>query len=139
MAKYGSNSLRIDFDDSSGVPQNMSNHIRTFNGVRVEAIVEESHAFGDAWFESLASGLRRMQDVELGGNYDDTAATGPDVIFNAVFSAPGDATRTFKVTWGGTKTTTVETLIMAYERQATVGELTNFTVVLRPSGAVTEV
>lgn len=138
MAKYGSNSLKVEFDNSAGTLVDMSNSIRTINGVRVEAILEESHAFGDAWFESLATGLRRMQDVELAGHYDDTAATGPDVIFNAVFSAPGDATRTLKVTWGGIKTTTVETLIMAYERQAIVAELTKFTVVVRPTGAVTE-
>ena len=139
MAKYGSNSLRIDFDDSGASPVDMSQHILEINAVRVEAILEESHSFGDSWFESLATGLRRMQDLELSGFYDDAASTGPDVIFNAVFSAPADATRTLKFTWGGSKTTSVETLIMFYERRAAVATLHRYTVGLRPTGTVTEV
>ena len=139
MSKYGSSSLKIEVDNSSGSLVDMSQHVLEINGVRVEAILEESHSFGDAWFESLATGLRRMQDVELGGFYDDAATTGPDVIFNAVFSAPGDTTRTLKVTWGSTKTTEVETLIMFYERRAAVGTLHRYTVGLKPTGAVVEV
>ena len=138
MAKYGSNSLTVTFDDSGGTGRDMSNYIREINAVRVEAILQESHAFGDAWFESLATGLRRMQDVELSGFYDDASSTGPDAVFVGVFSAPGDSTRTLVLTWGGSKTTTVETLIMAYERRAVVGELQAYTVVLRPTGTVTE-
>ena len=139
MAKYGSNSLVVDFDNSGGTPVDMSQHVLEINAVRVEAILEESHSFGDSWFESLATGLRRMQDVELSGFYDDTATTGPDAIFNAVFNSPADTTRTLKFTWGGTKTTEVETLIMFYERRAAVATLHRYTVGLRPTGAVTEV
>lgn len=139
MAKYGSNSLKVEFDSAVPTLTDMSQYVRTINGVRIEAILEESHSFGDAWFESLATGLRKMQDVELGGFYDDTATSGPDVIFNAVFSSPATATRTLTITWGSTKTTSVETLIMAYERQAVLAELTKYTVVLRPTGTVTEV
>jgi hypothetical protein len=116
----------------------MTQHIRAINGVVIEAVLAESHSFGDQWFESLATGLRRMNEVELSGFYDDTASTGPDAIFNAVASGPGEATRTLKLTWGGTKTTSVETLIRNYERRASVGNLTEFTVRLQPTGAVTE-
>lgn len=139
MAKYGSSSLKVEFDDAAAALVDMTQHVRSINGVRIEAILQESHSFGDAWFESLAAGLRRVNDVELRGFYDDAATTGPDVIFNAVFSSPATATRTLKLTWGSTKTTSVETLIMAYERVGVVGALTEYVTVLRPTGAVTEV
>lgn len=101
MAKYGSNSLKVEFDNSAGTLVDISQYVLTINGVRVEAILQESHSFGDAWFESLATGLRRMTKVTIGGLYDD-ATGGPDDVFKGVPSAPSDATRTLKITWGGT-------------------------------------
>ena len=74
-----------------------------------------------------------VDDIELTGFYDDTATTGPDAVFNA----PGE-TRTLKITWGGTKTSSVETIIAGYQRQAAVKESTKYTVTLKPTGAVTE-
>jgi hypothetical protein len=138
VAKYGSNSVTIEFDNSGGTLQNMTQYVTAINSVDIEAVLEESHSFGDSWFESLATGLRKMGDVTLSGFYDDTASTGPDAIFGAVVDAPATATRTLKVTWGGTKTTTVETLIMKYSRKAVRNEVTKFEVTLRPTGAVTE-
>ena len=135
MTKYGSGSaawLLVGGYDLTAETLNLRD--------RVSAVLEdETHALGDSWFESLATGLRRMQDVELSGFYDNTATTGPDAIFNAVFNSPADTTRTLKFTWGGTKTTEVETLIMFYERRAAVATLHRYTVGLRPTGAVTEV
>ncbi len=54
-----------------------------------------------------------------------------------IFNALG-ATRTLKITWGSTKTTSVETIIVGYDRIAQVGKLTEYEVTLRPTGAVTE-
>lgn len=139
MAKYGPNSLRFDYDNVGGSAVNMSEYILTINDVQVEAILEESHSFGDAWFESLATGIRRLNPVEVSGHYDDAATSGPDVVFNAVFSSPATATRTMTITWGGSKTTASETLIAMYGRQATRNELTKYSARFQPSGAVTEV
>ena len=138
MAKYGSNSLIVAVDNSSGSAVTMTAYITAINALSVEAILEESHSFGDSWFESLATGLRRMTPVELSGIFDDTATTGPDVIFNAVASATSTSTRTLTITWGGSKTTSCECLISSYTRGATRGELTTFSVTLTPTGTVTE-
>ena len=138
MAKYGSNSLIVAVDNSSGSAVTMTAYITAINALSVEAILEESHSFGDSWFESLATGLRRMTSVELSGIFDDTATTGPDVIFNAVASATSTSTRTLTITWGGSKTTSCECLISSYTRGATRGELTTFSVTLTPTGTVTE-
>ncbi len=135
MAKYGPDDLVIDFDDSGGTPVAMTAYIREISGVKVSAILTDSHSFGDTWHESLAVGVSKVDDITLKGFYDDTASTGPNVIFNAVGNT---TTRTLKVTWGSTKTTTVETIIISYERLGKLDDLTAFEVVLRPTGAVTE-
>jgi hypothetical protein len=137
MAKYGSNSLSISLDNSGGTPVAMTAYVTAINAVTVEALLEESHSFGDSWFESLATGIRRMSPVEISGIYDDGAA-GPDAIFNSVASAPSTSTRTLLITWGGSKTTSVETVITSFTRGATRNELTSYSVTLTPTGTVTE-
>jgi hypothetical protein len=135
VAKYGPDDLVIEFDNSGGTLQNMSQYIREINGVEIEAILTDSHAFGDTWHEALAVGVSKVGDITLKGFYDDTASTGPDVIFNAVGNT---TTRTLKVTWGNTKTTSVETIIKKYSRMPKLDDLTGFEVILQPTGAVTE-
>lgn len=140
MAKYGSNSVVVEIDSTEGGSlADISQYITSINGVEVEAVLQESQSFGDSWFEHLSTGMRRVSPVVLGGFYDDTATTGPNAIFINVQDAPADATRTLKVTWGSTKTTSVEVWIQKYTRQATRNELTRFEVTLQPTGATTEV
>ncbi|HXH05852.1 MAG TPA: hypothetical protein VNI83_04605 [Vicinamibacterales bacterium] len=139
MAKYGSSSIVIEFDNAGGTLVNVTQYVTTINGIDVEALMEEgTHPFGASWEEAIPSGVRRMNEITLGGLYDDTATTGPDAIFNAVASSPTVATRTLRITWGGTKTTSVECYIKNYRRTPTRNEVTKFEVVLRPVGAVTE-
>lgn len=138
MAKYGSNSVTVNYDNSGGTPVDMSQHTLDINGVEIEAILEETHSFGDSWFESLAVGLRKMADVVLGGFYDDAASTGPDVVYNAVVSGPTSATRTLQIIYGASKSTSVETLNMKYGRKLARGVLHKYEVTLRPTGTVTE-
>ncbi len=134
MAKYGSDDLVIQFDASEGgALQDMTQYVTEINEVNVQAVLEESTPFGVAWEESLYSGVKMVDDIELTGFYDDTAATGPDAVFNA----PGE-TRTLKITWGGTNSSSVETIIAGYQRQAAVKESTKYTVTLKPTGAVVE-
>lgn len=138
MAKYGSNSVTISVDDAGGTLRDMTQHTLDINGVEIEAILEESHSFGDAWFESLAVGLKRMADVVLGGLYDDTATTGPDVVYNNFPAGPSASTRTFTCAYGGSKSTSVESLLMKYGRKLQRGALHKYEATLRPTGAVTE-
>ena len=137
MSKYGSDDVTIQVDDSGGSLVDLSNYIDTINDLAISADTQETHAFGDSWLEHLATGLKRMDDVTLEGFYDDTASTGPHVVLNGDGAALG-ATRTLKVTIGGGKYVQCETIITKYTRKPNRGELTRFTAVLRPTGAVTE-
>lgn len=136
MTQYGSNQIALQFDDSGGTLRTISNYIRTFNGIELEAIIQESHAFGDAWFESVATGVKKGSDITLEGYYDDAGTDGPNLLFNAVGNT---VTRTFTATWGGGKSTSFECVIVKYARQPVLNELTKFQVTLRPTGLVTEV
>jgi len=138
MAKYGSGSLIVAVDNSGGSVVAMTQYITSINSVEVEALLEESHTFGDSFFETLASGVRRCSDLVLTGFFDDTSSTGPDAIFNSVASSPSASTRTVTITWGGSKTTSFEALISKYSRTATRNELTKFEVTLTPTGTITE-
>ena len=121
MSNFGSDDIVIVFDNSAGTTVNVSQSILELNGVDVEAMLEESHTFGDSWVENLPVGVNKVGDITVKGFYDDDADTG----FNFMFNDPGNAatasggTRTLKVTWGGTKTTTVEVLIKNYRRLPT--------------------
>src|SRR4051812_17578183 len=114
MAKYGSPDIIVAFDNSGGTPVTMTQYVTEINGVKVEALLEESHSFGDSWFEALPVGIRKMGDIVLSGWYDDTVTTGPDAIFNAPVPTVSTATRTLTITWGGTKTVSAETYIVSY-------------------------
>jgi hypothetical protein len=138
VAKYASPSVVIEIDDSGGTPVDISQHVLEMNGIEIETLLEEGQTFGDSWFESFAVGIRKLADITLSGFYDDTALTGPDVLLNAVFTAPTTTTRTLKVTYGGGKSTAVEVIIYKYKRLPVRNGMTKYEVMLRPTGAVTE-
>ena len=140
MAYYGSNSLSVVVDSTAGTTVDVSQSILEINGFDVEAMMEESHTFGDSWVENLFTGLRKANEITLKGFYADTAATGFDVIFNdpGNTKTSGSGSRTFSIGWGGSKTSTVEVYIKNYRRLPSRGTLTKAEVVLSPTGAVTE-
>ena len=133
MAKYGPDDFSISVDNSGGSPVVMDAYVDELDGMDVEAIIEESHSFGDTWVENLYSGIRKGNPFTIGGFYDDTATTGPDAIFNSL----GD-TRTVTVTWGGSKTTAFECILTKYVRVPGRNQSTRYSVTLTPTGAGTE-
>jgi hypothetical protein len=135
FARYGFPDLLVEFDNASAAPIDMSTYVDTIGGQSKEAVLEEITAAGDADERWAAVGLNRHGEITLGGKYDDTAATGPEVIFNA----PGNTTtRTLKFTYGGTKTFEIECIIKSFAVGMSQGELDTYEVVLRPTGAATE-
>jgi len=133
VAKYGSKDVDISWAGTS-----IKNYVRSINGVEISSVMEESHAFGDTWFESLATGMKQMADVVLGGFYDDTATTGPDALFVTTASGPSTSSAALVITYGSTKTTTIPVLNVKYRRTLSVGKLHGFETTLRASGAITE-
>lgn len=140
MANYGYDDLAVVFDNSAGTTVNISQSVLEINGIDIEAMLEETHAAGDSWREQLFTGLKTVGDITIKALYDDDSDTGANFMFNDPGNAgtSGGASRTLAITWGGTKVTTVETIIKNFRRLPSRGALTKCEVVLAPTGAVTE-
>lgn len=137
MAKYGSPSVTIAFDDSGGVARTVTDYITEMNGIEIEAVTDPTHAFGDSWEEATGTGLSKVADVVLKGFHDDTATSGPHVVFRALDTSPSASTRTLAINFGGTNgTATVECRCVKYKLGAKVGNLQTFEVTLRPTGSL---
>jgi len=141
MATYTSANLKIEFDNATGTLVDMSNYIISTSGLSATMDLDETHAFGDSWVERATKGTFRFGDITLSGLYDDASPSGPNIIFNDILNLKTTAagTRTLKITWGGSKTSTVETYIKSYKSLPSRGEITKFEVVLSTTGTVTEV
>ena len=139
MATSSPSEVVIEYDNSGGSLQDISQYVLSINDIDVESVTEEVHTFGDSWEEHLPIGLARLPAIEISGLYDDTASTGPDALFiRTTPETPASNTRTLKLTWRSGKTTSVETFVLSYRRSADRSALTKYTARLQPTGAVTE-
>jgi len=137
VAKYGPSSVAITLDDSGGTARNLSQYITSFGGIKINAGMVDSTGFGDSWKESLSTGVRSMDDISIEAWYDDTSNT-TDAVLGDVANGPADQQKTLVVTYGGSKTTTVEGWIVDYERVLDRDSLHVVRATFRPSGAATE-
>jgi len=139
MANYGPADLTVEYDNAAGTLVDITAHVLNVNDIDVENLTEEVRPFGASWDVHKTVGVGRMPVVEIGGVYDDTASTSPDALFaNRVPEGPAVASRTLKFTWGGSKTTEVETVLLGYRRTVDRAGLTRWLARLQPTGAVTE-
>ena len=114
----------------------LSNYITEWSGWNQMAVLQESHAFGDAWKEQAYSGFNQADDITIKGFYDDVAATGPHAIFGTLSMLGGE--RSIKMSFGTTNAyIKTDVLIRSYNRIPTRGELTRYEVVLAPTGTPT--
>ena len=137
MAKYGPSSVSIVLDDSGGTARNLSQYIISIGGIKVNAGMVDSTGCGDSWAESLSTGIRNMDDITIEAWYDDTSNT-TDAVLGDVANGPADQQKTLVVTYGASKTTTVEGWIVDYERVLDKDSLHIVRATFRPSGAATE-
>lgn len=128
MATYGQSNLSFTVGGTE-----MKNYIISINAVEIQALTEQTDAFGDSWVENTYTGIKRLQPLTIGGVFDDTATTGPDAKFNTV-----GTTLACVITWGGTKTSTFSAIVTSYKRMASRGALTKYEVNLLPTGTDTE-
>lgn len=83
--------------------------------------------------------LMTYGEMTIGGQYDDTASTGPEVVLGGGCRAR--TLGTLVITWGGAKTTTITNVgVKRYRRTQNKGSLHQYeaTLFLGPGAAVTE-
>lgn len=134
--KHASSEITITYDDGpGGTGRAVTNYILTMGAAKITANMQASTAFGDAWEEMLPTGIKKMDPITLTGFWDDTATTGPHVVFLDPDDGPQDSTRTLVIVFGNSKTLTVETYLNSYSVIGKVGSLTEFEAVIQPTGA----
>lgn len=133
--KYGSASAAISYDSTAGgALQNITAHVLTIGGLKIEQITEENSPFGQAYESHTPVGKQKFGDVTIVGNWDTSATSGPHVVFGDPDDGPQDATRTLTIAPGDLKSLTVETRLVSYEVQLSDGKLTGYTAVVRQAG-----
>ena len=136
MAKYGFNQTLFGVTTASGSTtiKDLSQYVDTWSGADIEAILQESHTMGDSWKEFLYTNIRELKPITLDGFYDDVAASGP----HAVFGQTSDlgAQRDAECDFGASDIIHFTYLLRSYKRQPTRNELTRYSAVLQPTGAV---
>lgn len=137
MALFGSTSVTITYDDGpGGTGRALTNSVTEMGGISIEALQADTSAFADIWGESTPTGFKAVDEVSIKGFYDDTATTGPHVVFRDVDDSPSDATRTLVVVFGGTNGTfTIETRLKKYSVMPKVKGLTEYEAIVVPTGS----
>lgn len=138
MARYGFDDVRIFLTTASATTtfRDITDYCVAINVGGFEAVLQETHAAGDAWVERFYTGLRNALPITLTLFYDDLAVTGPHINFgnpsqlgsshelNLSFDANAEAFH-------------VDCIERTYNPRAVRGELTMVEMELVPTGAVT--
>lgn len=137
MAMYGSSSITIAYDDApGGTARTITGYVREMGGMSIEAITARTEAFGDTWEEHTPTGMKKSEPIAIKGFFDDTATTGPHVVFKDVDDSPTDSTRTLTVVTGG-GTFSGESRLVKYTVLGKVGALTEYEAMVQPTAAMT--
>lgn len=124
--KYGSASVTVTIDDHGGTPRVITSHVRTIGGLKITHISQENSPFGVAYETHTPTGKQQFGPVEIAGDWDTSATTGPHVVFGTLETTPQDSTRTLLINPGDSKALTVEGYIVEYEIILTDGQLSGY-------------
>lgn len=136
MANYGWNNFVFEIDPTDGgALANLSSSLIAIGIGDKEYATEEITPAGQTWFQALQTGIRMLQPVQCTFLYDDAASPATKPVF--ITSAHAQ-TRTVKLTYGGTSSTTFEAWIQKTKITPAAKEITKLVVDLLPTGTITE-
>lgn len=136
MARFAMSDLKIELDDAVPTIRDISAFVTAINGWTKERIVEEVTGAGDSDDKWAGIGFLQKSEVELSGPYDDTTNGLLDIAKNW----NDDSERTLQLTFDGATALDVETVECLKVREVRApsrGAFTQFTLVVRPTGAIT--
>ena len=135
MALFGYPDLIIELDDSGSTARNVSSTVTTMSGHSIDSILEETTGAQGAEDEWAAVGVTKKGEITLSGPYDNTANK-----LVAITKGAAGSTRTLKLTFDGSTAADVlivECIIKSIKRNPSRDALTQYEVVLQPTGAIT--
>ena len=138
--KQAAKDIVISYDDGSGSLQDISQYVTSDFDISVVVGTEETDSFGDQWDEHTPTGHASSPAITIPMEYDDTATTGPAIVFkiNANDRDPQGTLRTLTIALGNSASTTVETRLITFRRTGKRRGLTKCEAIVQPSGAVSE-
>lgn len=128
MARYGPADAAVTYASQSIVD------CTVISDIDVEALLEEITPFGSAWETHAAVGVKRAPEITLEAPYSDDA----NYLRDKADDTGLGGTATLLITFGGSKTYSVSTVLKSMKRKIERGRLTHFSVTLQPTGTVTE-
>lgn len=137
--KHGSSEITVNYDDGpGGTARAITAFILTMGAIKITSNMQANTPFGATIEAMLPTGVTKIDQVTLHGFWDDTATTGPHVVFIAPDDGPQDSTRTLAIVFGNSKTWTSEGYLVSYAVLGKAGNLTEFEAVCQQnSGAWT--
>ncbi len=134
--KYGPADVSVTLEDGpGGTARSIHNFI--LNGITAKDIARmmQSDALGDAWEEHIPTGKKAAEPITLEGLWDTTATTGSHAVLGTVDDGPEDDGRELVVTFGDSKTWTVDVRLASYAVIAANDSVQKFNAELQPTGA----
>ena len=128
--------IRVTSSSSTASFRDISAQVQDFSGLDFEAILQESHTFGDAWQENLYANFRKINEITFGGFYDDDTTTGVRGLFFQTTDV--GAERVMKINFGSTNAyPKFDYLIRKSRLLPKRGELSMYEITIQPTGALT--
>lgn len=136
--KHSSSEITVTIDATQGGSgQAITAYLTSGVEAGLNALMEKVTAYGDTSEKNFPVGLTSVDDITLHGWFDDTATTGPHVIFGS--SGPDTSltagSRTVVIVFGNSKTFTCEMYCASYKVMGKVAGLTEFDAKLVQAGA----
>lgn len=129
MARYGPADVAITYS-----AQALAN-VTMMSNLTKEMITEEITPLGDDWETHASVGVGRLGEITLEAPYTDDS----NLLADKLDDVGIGGTATLLIGWGGTKTTSVSTILRRIERETARGALTKVRGILQPTGQPTEV
>ena len=135
--KHGSSEITIAYDDGpGGTLRTITSFVLTMGAIKLTSNMQANTPYGATVEAMLPTGVSKIDQVTLHGYWDDTATTGPHVVFIAPDTSPQASTRTLTIVFGNSKTWSSEGYLVSYAVLGKAGNLTEFDAVCQQnSGA----
>ncbi len=113
--KHGSSEITIAYDDGpGGTPRTITSFVLTMGAIKLTSSMQANTPYGATVEGMLPTGVSKIDQVTLHGYWDDTATTGPHVVFIAPDTSPQSSTRTLAIVFGNSRTWTSEGFLVSY-------------------------
>jgi hypothetical protein len=134
--RYGSADVTVTIEDApGGTARNVEDFLLNGISAKTLASMVETTGLGDADTEQTPAGIKSYEIATLEGIWDTTATTGSHAVLGTVDDGPQDDGRQVVITFGDSKTFTIDVRLMSYEVFAENNQIQRFRAELLPTGA----